>query len=130
MVYCTYVVDGTNCTVQVFDDDNKFLFKFGSQGSNPGQFQYPCYIALDSSNQVYVTDWSSDGGITVFSDDGQFIKKISCNRPWFICLTPDDYIITNHDDSLTVFSPTHQLTATRKSKRTIQYHLWCSSQQC
>ena len=106
-----YVVDGTNCTVQVFDETNKFLFKFGSQGSNPGQFQYPRYIALDSSDQVYVTDWSSDRGITVFSDDGQFIKKITCNSPWFICLTPDDYIITNCDDSLTVFSPTHQLTA-------------------
>ena len=36
-----------------------------------------------------MTDWSSDGGINVFSDDGQFIKKISCNSSWNICLTPD-----------------------------------------
>ncbi|XP_065901635.1 RING finger protein nhl-1-like isoform X2 [Dysidea avara] len=105
-----YVVDYTNCRIQVFGNNNiTFLFKFGSKGSNPGQFQDPCYIAMDSSDQVYVTDCSSSGGIIVFSEDGHFIKKINCNRPWAICLTPDDYIITNDDNTLTVFSPTHQL---------------------
>ena len=112
-----YVVDRSNCRVQIFDNDNKFLFKFGSKGSNPGQFQYPRYIALDSSDQVYVTDCSSSGGIIVFSEDGHFIKKINCNNPFGICLTPDDYIITGTGGdrssltvfSLTVFSPTHQL---------------------
>jgi len=106
-----YVVDRSNCRVQVFDNRNKFLFKFGSKGSNPGQFQDPRYIAVDSSDQVYVTDFSDDGGIIVFSEDGHFIKKINCNKPWAICLTPDDYVITTEGDgnSLTVFSPTHQL---------------------
>ena len=104
-----YVVDYSNGRIQVFDSNNKFLFKFGSKGSNPGQFQYPRYIALDSSDQVYVTDSSSSGGIIVFSEDGHFIKKINCNKPFAICLTPDDYIITDDGDTLTVFSPTHQL---------------------
>ena len=107
-----YVVDHSNCRIQLFDNNNNFLFKFGSKGSNPGQFQYPHYIALDSSDQVYVTDISSSGGIIVFSEDGHFIKKINCNNPYPICLTPDDYIITgtgSDRSSLTVFSPTHQL---------------------
>ena len=104
-----YVVEYRNRRVQVFDGTNTFLFKFGSKGSNPGQFQSPRYIALDSSDQVFVTDDSSNGGIVVFSDDGQFIKKISCNSPWSICITPDDHIITNDGHTLTVFSPTHQL---------------------
>ena len=104
-----YVVDHSNYRVQVFDNRNKFLFKFGTKGSNPGQFQCPSYIALDSSDQVYVSDRSDDGGIVVFSEDGHFIKKINCNRPFSICLTPDDYIITDPDDILTVFSPNHQL---------------------
>jgi len=103
-----YVVEFTNCRVQVFDGNNKFLFKFGSYGSNPGQFQCPRYIALDSSDQVYVTNCSNNGGIFVFSNDGQFIKKISCNSPRNICLTPD-HIIANDGHTLTVFSPTHQL---------------------
>ncbi|XP_065903172.1 E3 ubiquitin-protein ligase TRIM71-like isoform X2 [Dysidea avara] len=104
-----YVVDHFNCRVQVFDDKNKFLFKFGSKGFNPGEFQKPCYISLDSSNQVYVTDWRFGGGIVMFSEYGNFIKKINCIAPYSICLTPDDYIITDAGDCLTVFSPTHKL---------------------
>ena len=106
-----YVVGRSNCRVQVFDSNNKFAFKFGSKGSSPGQFQCPRYIALDSSNQVYVTDSSSNGGISIFSGPGHFMKKISCNNTFAICLTPDDYIISNShvNHFLTVFSPTHQL---------------------
>jgi len=109
-----YVVDRCNYRVQVFRE-NMFLFKFGSKGHNPGNFEDPCYIAVDSSDQVYVTDNSDyDGGINVFSEDGHFIKKINCNKPFTICIAPDDYIITNDDDGdcLTVLSPTHQLSAT------------------
>jgi len=104
-----YVVDNSNKRIQVFDSKNKYLFKFGSKRFKPGQLRFPCYIALDSSDQVYVTDYCDGGGIFVFSEDGHFIKKINCNYSWDICLTPDDHIITRHDSSLTVFSPTHHL---------------------
>ena len=104
-----YVVDYSNYRVQVFRE-NVFLFKFGSKGHNPGQFQNPRYIAVDSSDQVYVPDWCYDGGISVFSEDGHFIKKINCSKPYAIGIAPDDYIITDQDDNfLTVFSPTHEL---------------------
>jgi len=107
-----YVVDRYNYRVQVFRE-NMFLFKFGSKGCNPGQLQYPCHIAVDSSDQVYVTD-DKNNGIIVFSEDGHFIKKINCNKPYPICITPDDYIITevNSNHALTVFSPTHEVIAT------------------
>ena len=106
-----YVVDYSNYRVQVFRE-NVFLFKFGSQGRNPGQFQSPHCIAVDSSDRVYVTDFS-DGGISVFSEDGHFIKRINCNNPYAICIAPDDYIIArvNYDDSIAVFSPTHECIA-------------------
>ena len=106
-----YVVDCSNCRVQVFRENNVFLFKFSSKGHNPGQFQSPRYIAVDSSDQVYVTDRCDDGGISVFSEDGQFIKKINCSKSYAIGIAPDDYIIiTDQDDNfLTVFSPTHEL---------------------
>ena len=104
-----YVVDNSNCRVQVFRE-NVFLFKFGSKGRNPGQFQNACYIAVDSSDEVYVTDYSNDGGISVFSEDGHFIKRINCNKPYSICIAPDDHIIArvNDSNSITVFSPTHE----------------------
>ena len=107
-----YVVDRSNCRVQVFRE-NVFLFKFGSKGHNPGQFQDPRYIAVDSSDQVYVTDNSNDGGISVFSEDGHFIKRINCNNPFIICIAPDDHIIArvNDQNSITVFSPTHECIA-------------------
>ena len=106
-----YVVDYINCRVQMFRENNVFLFKFGSKGHNPGQFQDPRYIAVDTSDRVYVTDWYDDGGINVFSEDGHFIKKINCNKPYAIGIAPDDYIITDDHSNhfLTVFSPTHEL---------------------
>ena len=105
-----YVVDTDNCRVQVFRENNVFLFKFGSKGHNPGQFQAAHYIAVDSSDQVYVTDCCDNGGISVFSEDGHFIKKINCSKAYAISIAPDDYIITDHNfNFLTVFSPTHEL---------------------
>ena len=106
-----YVVDHSNYRVQVFRENNMVLFKFGSKGSNPGQFKNPRYIAVDSIDQVYVTDQSEDGGIIVFSEDGHFIKKINCSKTYVISFAPDDHLITNVNDILTVFSPTHELIA-------------------
>ena len=103
-----YVVDYSNNRVQVFRENNVFLFKFGSYGHNPGQFRNPCYVAMDSSDQVYVTDTCGNGGICVFSEDGHFIQKINCNKPYAIGIAPDDFIITHPNDVLTVFSPTHE----------------------
>jgi len=84
------VVDCINCIVQV---NNKFLLKFSSKGSNLRQFHSPRDIALDSSGQVYVTEWTVNGGINMFSEYGQVIKKINCGKPYAICLTPDNYIL-------------------------------------
>ena len=108
-----YVVDYSNCRVQVFRANNVFLFKFRSKGHNPGQFQSPRYIAVDCSDQVYVTDHTDNGGICVFSEDGYFIKKINCKQPFAIGIAPDDYVITDDHGNhvLTVFSPTHELIA-------------------
>ena len=109
-----YVVDHGNCRVQVFRE-NVPRFKFGSKTRI---FQSPRYIAVDSSDQVYVTDCSNGGGIWLFREDGHFIKRIHCNNPPFsICIAPDDHILATcavkkGHNSFTVFSPTHWCTAT------------------
>ena len=56
-------------------------------------------------------NYDDDGVISVFSEDGHFIKKINCNKPYAICISPNDYIISDADDVLNVFSPTHDLIA-------------------
>ena len=103
-----YVVDNHNGRVQVFEDDNKFLFKFGP-------FIDPRYIALDSSNNIYVTDsddCSGHGfGIYVFNERGSFIREIKCKEPFPIAIGLDDYIMVdasecyNNYQSVIVFPP-------------------------
>ncbi len=41
------VVDLYNNRIQVFDRDGNFLYKFGSEGKQPGQFDMPQGIAMD-----------------------------------------------------------------------------------
>ena len=87
-----YVVDIGNYRVQVFQEENyEFQFKFGSKA----QFRQPYSIAVDSSDQVYVTDYSTGGGICVFTENGHFFYRIDCDPPCSICIAPDDYIITS-----------------------------------
>ena len=107
-----YVVDGFNYRVQVFNKDDTFAFSFGSRGSNPGQFQWPVRISIDPNNNVLVTDCDANGGIHIFTHDGQFIQTISSNRPYAITISPTGYLITGHagdDNKIRVWSPTYQL---------------------
>src|SRR5690349_11233249 len=66
-----YITDSTNYTVQVFDSDCKFLFKFGSIGTGNGQFHRPNGIAINSSNQIIVAD-NSNCRVQVFNVNGSF----------------------------------------------------------
>ena len=107
-----YVVDNHNRRVQVFREDNVFLFKFGFEENDyPRHVRNLRYIAVYSSDQVYVTDSTKYGGICVFSEDGHFLKMINCNEPFAIGIAPDDHIITHDDNVLTIFNPTHELIA-------------------
>ena len=106
-----YVVDRSNCRVQVFDKDDTFAFSFGSGGNNPGQFQLPVRISIDPNNNVLVTDYHANG-IHIFTHDGQFIQTINSYRPRAITISPTGYLITSHvgdDNKIKVCSPTYQL---------------------
>ena len=106
-----YVVDRYNHRVQVFQQDDKFAFMFGSKGSNPGQFQCPIRIAIDTDNRVLVSDHNGNH-ISLFSHTGSFISRITCDRPVAIIVSPDGHIIAGCDgdnNKIRVWSPTHQL---------------------
>ncbi|MDH3677079.1 MAG: 6-bladed beta-propeller, partial [Nitrosopumilus sp.] len=51
-----YVVDQNNHRIQKFDSDGNFITKWGEEGTIEGQFLVPYGIAVDSKNNVYVTD--------------------------------------------------------------------------
>ena len=106
-----YVVDGCNHRVQVFQQDDKFAFTFGSEGSNPGQFQDPVRIAIDTDNRVLVSDLHGNH-ISLFSHTGSFISRITCDRPLAITVSPDGHIIAGchgGNNKIRVWSPTHEL---------------------
>ncbi|HPN63784.1 MAG TPA: SBBP repeat-containing protein [Candidatus Goldiibacteriota bacterium] len=51
-----------------------FVTKWGSQGSEDGQFNNPHGVAVDSAGNVYVAD-SSNNRIQKFTSSGVFITK-------------------------------------------------------
>ena len=107
-----YVVDCCNFRVQAFDTkkNNAFCGIVGSEGSGPGQFQHPEYIAIDSSDHVYVTDDGSNC-INMYSGDHHlFVCKIDCNRPCAIALTLDHHLIAGdrENNCLYVFHHPHE----------------------
>ena len=108
-----YVLDGWNCRVQVFQQDDTFAFLFGNKGSNPGQFQNPIKIVIDHNNNVLVTDVNANC-ITIFTNIGEFIQTINTYRPCAITISPTGYLIIGHnvDDNknlITIWSPTYKL---------------------
>ena len=52
----------------------QFVTKWGSYGTGDGQFDFPCFLAVDSSGNVYVTD-QNNHRIQKFTSDGTFVSK-------------------------------------------------------
>ena len=54
--------------------DHKFIADIGRFGMADGQFVWPVAIALDSDENIYVSD-ENQNRITVMDKDGQFLNK-------------------------------------------------------
>jgi DNA-binding beta-propeller fold protein YncE len=67
-----YVTDTLAHEIQVFDGDGDRLFKFGSNGKQDGQFNYPSHIAF-ADNRLFVND-TMNFRIQIFTGDGQHIS--------------------------------------------------------
>ena len=68
------VADGGNDCIRVFDQSGTFLYKFGKQGNQDGQFDLPHGMLLDSSNNLLVYDCGNNR-VQQFSLDGRFTGK-------------------------------------------------------
>ncbi len=67
-----YVSDGYgNAAIHKFSPDGKFLFSWGTAGSDPGEFNLPHKIACDDDGWVYVVD-RENHRIQVFDGNGRY----------------------------------------------------------
>ena len=68
-----YALGTFNDAVFKFNSQGKFLTRFGSAGSELGQFRAPSSIAVDGQGRVYVGDIK---GIQVFDSNGRYLELI------------------------------------------------------
>ena len=90
----TFVSDGDNHCVKAFDQSGKFLYKFGKQGNQDGQFNQPHLMHVDSSNNLLVCDFGNNR-VQQFSLDGRFTGKSNAvlPKPTGIATAPDGSIL-------------------------------------
>ena len=67
--------DVANHCVKVLDFENKFLFRFGSYGERPDQFNNPTGITVDDHNRIIVAD-RDNHRVSLFDEEGKFVEYI------------------------------------------------------
>ena len=69
----SYVVDQSNHTITVWDQNGTFLRRFGTHGSGDGQLSSPADIEI-TQNEIYVVD-RDNHRIQVFDKNGTYLRK-------------------------------------------------------
>ncbi|MGQ9609157.1 MAG: virginiamycin B lyase family protein [bacterium] len=69
-----YIVDKDNNCIWKLSSTGAFLTKWGSTGTENGQFNSPYGIALDNEGNIYIAD-TDNNRIQVFSSDGKFLRS-------------------------------------------------------
>ena len=99
---CFYVSDGYgNSRVVRFSSNGDYQFEWGTKGSDPGQFDLPHGITLDTEGQVYVAD-RSNRRIQIFDSLGTFIaqwQSEALGRPYSVAIGKDGkaYVVDGGD---------------------------------
>lgn len=70
-----YVPDTHYDRVIVYTPDGKEIRRWGSRGTEPGQFIWPTDVAFDKSGNVYVSEYGDHDRIQVFAPDGKFLRQ-------------------------------------------------------
>jgi tripartite motif-containing protein 71 len=107
-----FVADRGYCRIQVFDQNGRFLYMWGTRGSGPGQFLSPWNLALDGAGQVYVTD-ARNHRVQVFTAAGVFLRGWGTQgsapgqftQPAGIAVDGDGYVfVSDQNDRVQTFT--------------------------
>ena len=92
------VSDTGNHCIKAFDQSGTFLYKFGKEGNQDGQFDMPFGLLVDSSCNLLVCDLGNDR-VRQFALDGRFTGKniTHLSRPMAITNAPDGCILVSSD---------------------------------
>jgi DNA-binding beta-propeller fold protein YncE len=73
-----FIADGhggdTNARIVKFTNDGKFIKAWGRRGKNPGEFNTPHGLAMDSAGRLFVAD-RANNRIQIFDQDGKFLAE-------------------------------------------------------
>jgi DNA-binding beta-propeller fold protein YncE len=105
-----YIADGEgpNTRVVKLSKDGKFIKWWGGKGTEPGQFNMPHSIAVDSKGRIYVAD-RSNNRIQIFDPDGKFINQwTNFGVPWGLFITRNDtlYVVDGSDNNCLLIAET------------------------
>jgi DNA-binding beta-propeller fold protein YncE len=105
-----YIADGEgpNTRVVKLSKDGKFIKWWGGKGTEPGQFNMPHSIAVDSKGRIYVAD-RSNNRIQIFDPDGKFITQwTNFGVPWGLFITKNDmlYVVDGSDNNCLLIADT------------------------
>ena len=107
-----FVSDGdSNSRVVHFSKDGKFIKIIGgTKGSQPGQFDHPHALAIDSKGRLLVLDQQMEAHnarVQVLDQNGTFLEqwKLGGRQPTGIAIAADDtvYIADTDANSVTIF---------------------------
>jgi DNA-binding beta-propeller fold protein YncE len=91
--------EGPNTRVAKFAKDGSFIRWWGGKGGQPGQFDMPHSIALDSHDRVYVAD-RSNNRVQVFDKDGKFVDQwTKVGVPWGLFIKGNRMYLVDGSDN-------------------------------
>jgi DNA-binding beta-propeller fold protein YncE len=98
-----FVADGyRNSRVVQFSKDGKFIKIIGgTKGTEPGQFNLPHAVVLDSKGRLIVAD-AENSRVQVFDQNGKFIEQWTdfiAKPRGAMYITPDDTLYISHVDA-------------------------------
>ena len=98
------VTDAGNHCIKAFDQSGTFLYKFGKEEHQDGQFKWPHGLLVDSSSNLLVCATANDR-VQQFSLDGRFTGNsiTPLSKPVAITKAQDGRILVTSNDQKKVY---------------------------